>query len=684
MLPVAYQDVSSLMVVEVETWRAILVAAKASWFAEAEVTHAALWEAMVTNDVGTEFLNALAVLTELGNDAGRESVLQAAEDRQVELEHKADEPAQELAARLWIASRTNAVLANVLVMARTSRMRSGSERTFEELHGRRFGVKRAIDLNHLKTAVAQWCIENKLEPVVEVFAYERDDEWHCEVLRGERAKRVLAIQAGRPDILNFNPATSDHLRYEPETARLGIATRSPRLFKMYQATLGTLIADEEGFFGGEEICSLEPLQKRRVDLFHDVSPAIARVDVVELQWRRGDRDRVLVRGRDCFRVLEDLGAQLIEGRLVAAKLVVTFVGGGRPSVVSIQVPKVIDISPGPHEHLVERMLTSVGIRGTFGKVDGRRDLWCLYPWRMSAAEWRARMTDFDKYAKTMFRPIVLETVTHPDHPASPGALVVETLSPHTTIGVSDDVAIPIRTLTESDVEGLELDIERVANGVATALALTGGVREVAAGLWMLGSRALVQHRSIAVFFASRAPSDSVAATIHGAVGSNTPVVLCPEGCAPPVGANPWIPCRVPFGPYDDLLMKIVYALNLERVVPAWLWAPEDLVVDEAQGVVWFQGTQLLVDSNTNAFKLVAALAKRGSEFQDNEDLNQAISASRKDSETAKQAKRAWNAVVKKTFSAKGLPIPAEMIRSRTGGYELAVAVRFVPGSESVS
>ena len=33
---------------------------------------------------------------------------------------------------------------------------------------------------------------------------------------------------------------------------------------------------------------------------------IVRVDVVELRWRRGDRDKVWVAGPDCFKILQDL------------------------------------------------------------------------------------------------------------------------------------------------------------------------------------------------------------------------------------------------------------------------------------------------------------------------------------------------------------------------------------------
>jgi predicted acylesterase/phospholipase RssA len=311
----------------------------------------------------------------------------------------------------------------------------------------------------------------KKSEAIRVYAYERNGEWRCEVMRGDSVRRVVEIKDRRPEILNFRPAVADHLRYEPATGRLGIATRSPRLVQMYRELLGSMLATDRAFFSNENICTLRPLQQQGRSLFeqHRV-PGIVRVDVVELRWRRGDRDKVWVTGPDCFKILDDLQARVqVEGELVQAKLLVWFAGAGRRGQVTITVPGRIEINAGAREQLVERLLDEVGLRGTFGPDSERLDLWSLHPWRQREDLWRRHLgaEAFDRLLRDKaLRPARLEAVPHPDHPGLEGALATEDLDGSATIGVSDDPAIAVRTLTSSDVMGYELDVSRVATDIA--------------------------------------------------------------------------------------------------------------------------------------------------------------------------------------------------------------------------
>ena len=466
MLPTHFQDFTALMEVATETWRSVLTVAGESGRVNGDAfTHAHLRESLNTLDPGKELLDALEVIHELGTEVGREGLHQAALDQQVALNSCDDEPARELAARVWIESRTHAALAEVLVRARVALFEAGHQRTFREFVGKGTAAAAGFDRTKLEAAIAQWCQEHQKSEAVEIYTYQRGTDWFCEVLRGEPLKRLVEIRDRRPAILNFRPAASDLIRYDPQSRRLSIATRAASLVQMYRGVLGTLFASDAAFFAGEDICSLKPLQQHGRRLFEQHRVAgVLHVDVVELQWRRGDRDRLSVRGRDCFQILEDLGTRLNEGELIEAKLDIVFSGVSRRGRVVLKVPNRIDIKAGVHEFLVEQLLDEVGIRGSFGAAPAPSTLWDLYPWRMVEGAWRALIGGaFDRLVqdKTL-RPVTLESVAHPNHPSVPGALTVIDLDPTTVVGVSEDPAIGLRTLTPTDVGGFSLDLARLA------------------------------------------------------------------------------------------------------------------------------------------------------------------------------------------------------------------------------
>ena len=155
-------------------------------------------------------------------------------------------------------------------------------------------------------------------------------------------------------------------------------------------------------------------------------PEIHRVDVVELHWRRGDRDRVTVHGKDCFKVLGEIGASLEEGDLTEAKLRIAFAGHHSTTAVVLKVPNRIDIKGiGIHDEVIRRLLSDVGIRG-FARAAAVPDtMWSLFPYRLTEYQWRAIVgASFDDMVRGgRLRSASLEHVTHPDHPGPFGQIV---------------------------------------------------------------------------------------------------------------------------------------------------------------------------------------------------------------------------------------------------------------------
>jgi hypothetical protein len=579
---------------------------------------------------------------------------------------------------------TQGSLAEVLVRARVSAHETAHARTYREFVGKRARSAGVLDKQQIQTAVEKWCREqNKSEPV-EVYAYESAGEWRCEVLRGDALRRVVEIKENRPGILNFRPAVADHLRYDAKTGRLGVATRSPRLLGMYREIVGSILTGDAEFFSGENICTLKPLQEHARALFERrrLPPGILRVDVEELRWRRGDRDKVWVRGPDCFGILDDLGARLREGELIEARLSIGFAGQIRRGHVTVKVPSRIEINAGAKEHLVEQLLDDVGIRAAFSANDERIDLWSLYPWRMNEETWRRHVgsSEFDRLVQQeVLRPARLEAITHPNYPASLGALNVEVIDTVMTVGISEDAAIPLRTLTPSDVMGYQLDLARIAREIAAALELEGTSSEVASGVWLLGRRSFSSSINVAVFFASRWPGRTTGHSIRGTVDGARPVLLVPVGRTYE-GDVPQIECRVPNGPYDGLVGNIVERLNLQDQVSPAVWLREDLILDSKKGAAWYQRVPLSkLRADSHPFRFAVEVARAGGRPVTKDQLNALLSPASTDDGIAKKAKQDFVEKVKASFEEKGQPCPSAakeiFVSARRGEYVLKASAR---------
>jgi hypothetical protein len=674
------------MEIDVSTWRALIAAAgEPARLNGTTLTHDDLWQSLTTVEPGPDLLDALEAIHELGTDQGRDLLSNAAADQQVQLDAVDDVPARELAARLWTQSRTNEALAQVLVRARVSALEAGRGRSYREFVGQPTKGARTLDLQRIQDAVSAWCRDQKKSEAIRVYAYEKDGEWRCEVMRGEAIRRVVEIKDKRPEILNFRPAVADHLRYEPETGRLGIATRSPRLVQMYRELLGSMLATDTAFFSNDNICTLRPLQQYGRALFdrHRV-PGIVRVDVVELRWRRGDRDKVWVAGPDCFKILADLQARLVEGELVQARLSIWFAGAGRRGQVTITVPGRIDIHAGAREGLVERLLDEVGLRGAFGPDNERLDLWSLHPWRLREDLWRRHLgaETFDRLVREKaLRAVRLEAVAHPDHPGREGALAIEELDDNAMIGVSEDPALAVRTLTSSDVMGYELDVSWVVRNIAGALGLEGTSREITSGVWFLGQRALSPGATIAGFLATRQPPDTAMHSVRAASNGGRPVLLVPTGRAAEGDATQ-IECHVPQGPYDGLLGRIVESQNLQDQVSPSVYRSEELIIDPKKGDAWYCGVPLTkLQSDTHPFKFAAKVAAARGQVVTKEALREHLSSMNPDEGIVRKAKSDFVNAVKESFAEAGKACPAgvnEIFKSQSGGYALKTTAYILP------
>jgi hypothetical protein len=692
MLSTPLQDASVFMEVDVGSWRALLDAnGESTRLAGRVFTHQELMASLLIGDVHPEFYSVLEMIQELGTDDGRAHIEQLAGDQNLVLEvSSSDTPAREFVAEVLLRGVSEQRVKELLQVAHFTLKSVASPRTYREYVGKTSPAGAGLDASKLKAEIELWCREHQKSDVVTVHTHYVNDEWYCHVVRGDAVRRVMEVKGQAVSPLQYRPAATDLLRYDPKTGRIGIATRYGQMTQGYRAVMGKFLAGDGQFFAGENVCSLKALQEHRSALFAEdrLPRGILSVAVIDLLWRRGDRDKVWVKGRDCFRILGDLGAKLQEGEIVEARLSVAFASGGRHGLVTLKVPNIIDIKAGRNEALVERFLDSSGLRGSFKDDGSPRTFWGLFPWRLKEAEWRRRIGSLfdDLVGRKTLRAVTLSAITHPAHPSASSALEVVEVEGGAAIGVSEDQAIATRILTSSDTEAYELDASKLAQEIQHALVLQGTCRELDNGLWALGQRTFQAGSSIAVFLCLRAPAAATAAVMDvDAKGRGAAVLLYPECGYNPVASGIGVACRLPHGPYTDVVEKIVEQLGLDAVLPANLWSSADLILDPGRGLAWYLGVPLTgLGADTHAFKFAVALAKARGNVVLKQDLNALLSASRTDDEPAKKAKSSFLKSIEGSFLTNGRECPAgykQLIAQKSGGYALQGTAKLVTSVE---
>jgi hypothetical protein len=136
---------------------------------------------------------------------------------------------------------------------------------------------------------------------------------------------------------------------------------------------------------------------------------------------------------------------------------------------------------------------------------------------------------------------------------------------------------------------------------------------------------------------------------------------------------------LPHGPFEEVLEKIILQLGWQNAVPAHLWSSADLVLDPGKGDAWYHSTQLTeLRAGTQAFNFALEVARANGQVVPKQKLNDLLSPSRKDDESAKKARHAFIKAVEASFKEAGLLSPAEIkefIVSKAGGYVMRGTAR---------
>ena len=654
-LPLMYLDASVIEEVPLSLWRDVF--ATVGWPAslgdkEGRCTHGDVLEALRNDDLAADLLYVLEILHTLGTEAGREAITSVMSERHVQLDTlPAGASERELAIRLYLAQRADAALADVLARAQTQMQEKGDRRRYNEFLAREpRAVSRLEDRRKaFYAALRRHCEASDLGDHVQVDAFDDDGVCVFSILRSDRLKKPLGVVPGQTarSLIPFRPVHGDIIRYEASFGRLRIASRAASMVEFYRTTLGLVLFGDGDFFSGDAVCSLGILQRRgRAALDDHGVFGVSQVRLTECVWECGDRSRIVLRDRDCFQLIERHGLSLALGTFVEAKLKVDIVGKStRPVVVAVRTPSRIEVSQKRHDQKIEELLDAIGIRMTETVAD-KRDMWSLYPWRHSATVWRALLgVEMDAFVQQgVLRRIRLQAVTHPDYPGAGNVLRVEQISEGSFHGVSEVGEVPSRSLTATDVEGLELVPEMLRRYLRTSLGVAeGGV------VWNSGDEVLqlgciaVGDERLYLAYAIREAGRDIGMDLRRRADGAHVVLLVPgerreeSGVATVMLGGP-IPRR------RQVIRDGADACGIGERLTAIERAPEEaeLVVDRRLKRVWVCGTELRqVNPDSQQFRFLEMFAGSGGAPISGDAVTRALSAARLQTDgttTARQTK----------------------------------------------
>lgn len=679
-LPLFWLDRAVMEEVPLELWRALFDAVgwPTSLTGSRETcTHADISEAFTHDEPTDAQLHLLDALHSLGTPEGADAIHEALEDQRLPVDRlPTGVGARELAAQLFLAQLGDASLERVFARAQMQVQERRAPQRYHEFLSTKPGRADAWSsaMQALESDLLAYCTERDLGDHVQVRSFEDDGVYVCQILHTHRTQNPLAMVRGHSAraTLAFRPVHCDHVEYDLRLGRLRIAARSPSMVAFYRRTFGRLLFADEQAFDGDAVCTLRPLQvlgRRALD--HPESD-IGRVWMTECVWERGDREQIVLRGRDCFDQIDALNLPFTEGQLVSAKLKVQVAGASmRPATVTIRTPSRIEITPPHHEAVINRLLSRLGLRERT-RAGTIPTLWSLAPWRHSVDVWRAvfgRATDVLIEHRALER-IQLESVTALELSDAGRVLTAHDVGNGEFYGTSQEPEVPSRTLTATDLDGFALVPDRFREWLRAHLGLSGISLPWAPSdeVLDLGTLAVGEH-TLHLLYALRCPTAGLPDRLRTRIGGTPAVVLCPS-VEPVASTMKLAPLDAAIVERADIIRLAVYAAGIEGQVPAVHIAPSSarLIVDPRRGMIWVDGHPILeITADSNNFRYVLMVAEVAPQPIERQRIKDVLSGASQDDHVVRKAQTAVNQAIARALTAAGVTLEAPPFAGHSKG-----------------
>jgi hypothetical protein len=684
-IPLAFADQAVIEEVPLPLWRELFdeLGWPASLRGRGEsLTHDEITDAFQRDIPSDELLLAIEALHNLGTPEGKETISAMLADCQLPpgtLPQGLGE--RELALRLFIAQRSDDALAEVFSRAQVQ-IQEGNRRRFNDFIGKQPKVISNLSTQgkSLERSIRAHCEKEDCGDHVQLrTSNDNDGACNFRILRSHRLTKPLAVVPGSKAraMIEYRPVHADFVRYEPTIGRLRIIARAASIVEFYRKAFGKILFADETFFYGQPVCSLKILQESgRTALENHGVFGLGRVWMTGCIWDRSDRERLTFRAHDCFESFEKLGISLSEGELLEAKLKIEVIEkSARPVTVTVR-PNQIEVSQIKHESLINEVLAGVGIRDASPR-SSPNDLWALYPWRQPTNTWReCFFADTDSLVKKgILNKIQLRSIEAPSHPGAGRILSAEQISATEFLGVSQIPEIPSRSLSATDLDGLELNVPAFQNHLRELLNIKANPHPWSGEQWFvdLGTLNIYEHQ-FRLAYAVRQPPQTAAAQIRSYAPASSLVLLLPKAVTAPTGLMEILLDRV-LPDRWRVVRDIIAAAKLEDQVPARLIAPPAarLVVDSRLGKIWYDETEITgLEPGTHPFQFLEIVAGIAPSVINKHNIAKQLSEGRKDGDqVVRAAKSKAIKLIETALAAKGLPFE-DPFKSERGSFRLTV------------
>ncbi|MEW6252204.1 MAG: hypothetical protein AB1716_16315 [Planctomycetota bacterium] len=323
---------------------------------------------MEPDKLPADLREAFYFIHEMATPEGMACLLEAAEEAGIEIVGTPAPTPGDVAVQVWLKDRD-------LLERKHAEQFLQSPRTFESFHTAVTPVPKYRDpaaaAAQMKKDLDDFFEKKKRGRNTKVFPYVRADGVWFLVRHGDPFKREGAIdEKGESVGVYYWPEKFDVLCLDAAEGELRINARNKGEKKAYRTIVGRHLYGDDGFFGGEDKYTLEPLREKGEDALTPVE-GMEQVVLVEVDFYRGGsfHEREIRKADDVFGAYRARNKQFpAKAPITKACFRVTFSDSDTPRTVTIKPPNVAQYTRDADSVVVEQWLKARGFIAKKGKT----------------------------------------------------------------------------------------------------------------------------------------------------------------------------------------------------------------------------------------------------------------------------------------------------------------------------
>ena len=330
----------------------------------AEIDYETLAGVLMNPDdrIPTRMVDALYFVHEMATPDEMDSLIAAASEEGVQLDHDPDTTPADIAAQVWLKAPEllESMHAEVLVM----KPRSFTYFKSEEPGPKAFNSPSEATLNALQDELDIWFAEHKRGTGSKVRYFDHGDKVSFLVRHGMPFKREGSLKEGQSETVFYRPEIHDVLVYDRIVNELAVHSGNKGEMKLYLAACGKHLFGDAEYFPDDQKYTLEPLKSGDPHCLAcgDIE-GIEEVKLTEVHrlWGGAFGDIEVRKSKDYLASLAARGERVPEqANLIMASFSFKFEDGKNPRSVKIRPRNVASYTRDDDSLLVEKWLEARG------------------------------------------------------------------------------------------------------------------------------------------------------------------------------------------------------------------------------------------------------------------------------------------------------------------------------------